>query len=97
MATSSSSSSPPPESPQTCNISSSDDSLEVNKELERMIEDVENMAVHLTWMSYDMVALRTNPEFIVSLQKLKDAVQRCKTTVLGEQQPETNECTNAVQ
>uniref|UniRef100_A0A3Q1IAF8 Synaptonemal complex central element protein 3 n=1 Tax=Anabas testudineus TaxID=64144 RepID=A0A3Q1IAF8_ANATE len=64
-----------------------DEMLELNKDLERMIEAVENMSVQLTWMAYDMVALRTSPALGVELE---EAYQRCRAAVCGdrEQEPE---------
>uniref|UniRef100_A0A3B3HJY0 Uncharacterized protein n=1 Tax=Oryzias latipes TaxID=8090 RepID=A0A3B3HJY0_ORYLA len=32
----------------------------------------------LTWMAYDMVALRTNPEEGASMRQLEEAYQRCR-------------------
>uniref|UniRef100_A0A3P9HEX7 Synaptonemal complex central element protein 3 n=1 Tax=Oryzias latipes TaxID=8090 RepID=A0A3P9HEX7_ORYLA len=52
--------------------------LELNKNLERMVEDTENMSAQLTWMAYDMVALRTNPEEGASMRQLEEAYQRCR-------------------
>ncbi|KAM3611960.1 uncharacterized protein V6R79_000028 [Siganus canaliculatus] len=79
-----------PELPQ----SSKDDVLELNRDLERMIENVENMSVQLTWMAYDMVALRTSPELGDSMRKLEEAYHRCKVAVYGdrEQELETGTC-----
>uniref|UniRef100_A0A673BNY6 Synaptonemal complex central element protein 3 n=1 Tax=Sphaeramia orbicularis TaxID=375764 RepID=A0A673BNY6_9TELE len=54
------------------------DMLELTNDLERMIEDVENLSVQLTWMTYDVVRLRISPELVESMQKLKDACDRCK-------------------
>ncbi|XP_039976728.1 synaptonemal complex central element protein 3 [Xiphias gladius] len=73
-------SSSPPERPQD----SKDDVLELNKDLERMTEGAENISVQLTWMAYDMVSLRTNPELGASLRKLEDAHHRCRVAVYGD-------------
>uniref|UniRef100_A0A3Q0SAH1 Synaptonemal complex central element protein 3 n=1 Tax=Amphilophus citrinellus TaxID=61819 RepID=A0A3Q0SAH1_AMPCI len=61
-----------------------DDMLELNKDLERMTEDVENMTVQLTWMAYDMVALRTGPELGASIRKLEEAYRNCRAAVCGD-------------
>ncbi|KAK7922562.1 hypothetical protein WMY93_009464 [Mugilogobius chulae] len=89
MATSSTSSSPP-ESPQTT-ANTSDDHLQLNKDLEGMIEELENISVQLTCLAYDMVAVRTNPELVMSVQKLRDAYQKCKATILGEKLANSSE------
>uniref|UniRef100_A0A3B4ZST8 Synaptonemal complex central element protein 3 n=1 Tax=Stegastes partitus TaxID=144197 RepID=A0A3B4ZST8_9TELE len=61
-----------------------DDLLELNKDLERMIEDAENTSVQLTWMAYDMVALQTSPELADAMLKLEEAYQRCTAAVWGD-------------
>uniref|UniRef100_A0A8P4GIN1 Synaptonemal complex central element protein 3 n=1 Tax=Dicentrarchus labrax TaxID=13489 RepID=A0A8P4GIN1_DICLA len=66
-----------PELPRNSN----DDELELNKDLERIIENVENISVQLTWMAYDMVALRTSPELGASMRKLEEAYRRCRAVV----------------
>lgn len=38
-------------------------------------------AVQLTWMSYDLVALRTSPALGASLHNLEEAYQRCRAAV----------------
>lgn len=40
--------------------------------------------VQLTWMAYDIVVMRTNPELVFSLQKLEDAYHRCRAAVCGD-------------
>ncbi|KAK9517807.1 hypothetical protein VZT92_023149 [Zoarces viviparus] len=62
--------------------------LELNKDLERIIEAVENVSVELTWMGYDMVALRTSPELGASMLKLKEAYNKCRAIICGDQEPE---------
>ncbi|XP_054648056.1 synaptonemal complex central element protein 3 [Dunckerocampus dactyliophorus] len=62
---------------------SAEDSLELNDFLERMTEDMENISVQLTWMAYDMVALRTNPQLWSSMQQLEEAHRQCSVAVKG--------------
>ncbi|XP_044220545.1 synaptonemal complex central element protein 3 [Thunnus albacares] len=83
-------SSSPAEPPQT----SDDDVLELNKDLERMIENIESISVQLTWMAYDMVALRTSPELGASMRRLEEAYHRCRVVVSGDrdQKPESDTC-----
>lgn len=47
-------------------------------------------AVQLTWMAYDMVVLRTNPDRGSSMHKLEEASRRCGAAVCGDrdQKPE---------
>lgn len=44
--------------------------------------------VQLTWMAYDMVVLRTNPELGASMRKLEEAYHRCRAAVSGDMEPE---------
>ncbi|XP_041846423.1 synaptonemal complex central element protein 3 [Melanotaenia boesemani] len=75
-----------PELPPTSNYNI----LDLNKDLESMIEDIENMSVQLTWMAYDLVTLRTSPELGASMLQLKEAYNRCRVAVYGDlkQKPE---------
>uniref|UniRef100_A0A3Q3A908 Synaptonemal complex central element protein 3 n=1 Tax=Kryptolebias marmoratus TaxID=37003 RepID=A0A3Q3A908_KRYMA len=57
--------------------STGDDMSELNKDLERMIESVENIAVQLTCMVYDMVTLRTGSEVGASMRRLEEAYRAC--------------------
>ncbi|XP_030224523.1 synaptonemal complex central element protein 3 [Gadus morhua] len=61
------------------------DMLELNKNSERMIEDVENISVQLTWMAYDMVVQRTSPEQGDMMLRLQDAYKRCKAFICREE------------
>ncbi|XP_029918414.1 synaptonemal complex central element protein 3 [Myripristis murdjan] len=81
-------------SPTELQQNSDEDMLELNKELERMIEDAENISVQLAWMAYDMVVLRVSPGLQDSMQKLQDAYLRCRLTVFGEhgQEQEMDRC-----
>ncbi|KAL3045144.1 hypothetical protein OYC64_013408 [Pagothenia borchgrevinki] len=75
-----------PELPQE----SINDALQVNKDLERVIEAVEDISLQLTWMGYDMVALRTSPELGTSMQKLEEAYNKCRAIICGDrQEPES--------
>ncbi|XP_068437292.1 synaptonemal complex central element protein 3 [Clinocottus analis] len=67
---------------------SRDDVLELNKDLESIIEAIENISVQLTWMSYDMVALRTGPELGTSMRNLSEAFHRCRAVICGDQDQE---------
>ncbi|KAM8732374.1 synaptonemal complex central element protein 3 isoform 1-T2 [Acanthopagrus schlegelii] len=71
---------------------SNNDVLELNKDLERMIEHVENISLQLTCMAYDMVALRTSPELGSSMRKLEDAYLQCRAAVCGDQELQMDDC-----
>ncbi|XP_047208929.1 synaptonemal complex central element protein 3 [Girardinichthys multiradiatus] len=66
---------------------SSTDMCELNKDLEKITEDVENISVQLTWMAYDMVTLRTGFEMDTCMRELEDACSRCRAAVFGEPEP----------
>uniref|UniRef100_A0A8D3ABC4 Uncharacterized protein n=1 Tax=Scophthalmus maximus TaxID=52904 RepID=A0A8D3ABC4_SCOMX len=68
-------SSSPPERPRDDAV----DMLELNKYLERMIEGLQ-----LTWMAYDLVALRTGPEPGLLMRKLAEAHRTCRAAVGAE-------------
>ncbi|XP_078507524.1 synaptonemal complex central element protein 3 isoform X1 [Lissotriton helveticus] len=54
---------------------------DLNKDLEKMLEDMEKISVQATWMAYDMVVMRTNPALTESMRKLENAFMKCKEEV----------------
>ncbi|XP_030253228.1 synaptonemal complex central element protein 3 [Sparus aurata] len=71
---------------------SNNDVWELIKDLERMIEHVENISLQLTCMAYDLVALRTSPELGVSMRNLEEAYHQCRAAVCGDQELEMDDC-----
>ncbi|KAM9470119.1 synaptonemal complex central element protein 3 [Clarias gariepinus] len=59
------------------------ETLELSKDLERMTEQMETISVNLTWMAYDMVVLRTDPELAKSLMRLENEFLQCKAVICG--------------
>uniref|UniRef100_A0A4W4E236 Zgc:194246 n=1 Tax=Electrophorus electricus TaxID=8005 RepID=A0A4W4E236_ELEEL len=59
------------------------ENLQLSKDLDRMTERVESIAVDLTWMAYDMVVLRTVPQLTKSLKRLEDEYLLCKSVISG--------------
>ncbi|KAM6215621.1 synaptonemal complex central element protein 3 [Rhynchocyon petersi] len=51
---------------------------DLNKDLEKLLEEMEKISVQATWMAYDMVVIRTNPMLAESMRKLEDAFLNCK-------------------
>ncbi|XP_036762685.1 synaptonemal complex central element protein 3 [Manis pentadactyla] len=49
-----------------------------NKDLEKLLEEMEKVSVQATWMAYDMVVMRTNPALAESVRRLEDAFLNCK-------------------
>ncbi|KAI5630008.1 synaptonemal complex central element protein 3 [Silurus asotus] len=73
------------------------ESLEISKDLERMTEQMENISVNVTWMAYDMVAMRTDPELAKSLKRLEDELVQCKAVISGSKDNPVDQCTAAIQ
>nr|XP_023996229.1 synaptonemal complex central element protein 3-like isoform X1 [Salvelinus alpinus] len=64
--------------------------MELNKGLERMIEDVEHLSVQLTWMANNMGMQWTSPDLGDSLRRLEEDFLRCRAVICsfpGEQEP----------
>ncbi|XP_023398083.2 synaptonemal complex central element protein 3 [Loxodonta africana] len=51
---------------------------DLNKDLEKLLEEMEKISVQATWMAYDMVVIRTNPTLADSMRRLEDAFLNCK-------------------
>ncbi|MEE6518129.1 hypothetical protein FKM82_028874 [Ascaphus truei] len=54
---------------------------DLNKDLEKMLEEMEKISVQATWMAYDLVVIRTNPALANSMKRLEDAFFKCKEEV----------------
>ncbi|KAK9407838.1 synaptonemal complex central element protein 3 [Crotalus adamanteus] len=51
---------------------------DLNRDLEKLLEDMEKLSVQATWMAYDMVVMRANPDLANSMRRLEDAFLTCK-------------------
>ncbi|KFP43687.1 Synaptonemal complex central element protein 3, partial [Chlamydotis macqueenii] len=51
---------------------------DLNSDLEKLLEEMEKLTVQATWMAYDMVVIRTNPDLASSMRRLEDAFLSCK-------------------
>ncbi|NXC13932.1 SYCE3 protein, partial [Corythaeola cristata] len=54
---------------------------DLNRDLEKLLEEMEKLTVQATWMAYDMVVIRTNPDLANSMGRLEDAFLSCKEEV----------------
>uniref|UniRef100_A0A8C8AB89 Synaptonemal complex central element protein 3 n=1 Tax=Otus sunia TaxID=257818 RepID=A0A8C8AB89_9STRI len=54
---------------------------DLNRDLEKLLEEMEKQTVQATWMAYDMVVTRTNPDLANSMRRLEDAFLSCKEEV----------------
>ncbi|KAM6383129.1 synaptonemal complex central element protein 3 isoform 2-T4 [Alca torda] len=54
---------------------------DLNRDLENLLEEMEKLTVQATWMAYDMVVIRTNPDLAISMRRLEDAFLSCKEEV----------------
>ncbi|XP_061105336.1 synaptonemal complex central element protein 3 [Conger conger] len=52
---------------------------DMSKEMEKMVDVMENVSVQFAWMAYDMVVLRSSPDVRESIRKLEDEFLQCKT------------------
>ncbi|XP_060742030.1 synaptonemal complex central element protein 3 [Tachysurus vachellii] len=57
------------------------ETFELGKDLDRMTEQMENISVNLTWMAYDMVVLRTDPQLSKSIKRLENEFVQCKAVI----------------
>ncbi|XP_071617877.1 synaptonemal complex central element protein 3 isoform X2 [Heliangelus exortis] len=51
---------------------------DLNRDLEKVLEEMEKLTVQATWMAYDMVVIRTNPHLADSMRRLEAAFLHCK-------------------
>uniref|UniRef100_A0A8V1A2M0 Synaptonemal complex central element protein 3 n=2 Tax=Gallus gallus TaxID=9031 RepID=A0A8V1A2M0_CHICK len=51
---------------------------DLNRDLEKLLEEIEKLTVQATWMAYDMVVMRTNPDLTNSMRRLEDAFLNCR-------------------
>nr|XP_033772689.1 synaptonemal complex central element protein 3-like [Geotrypetes seraphini] len=54
---------------------------DLNKDLEKMLEEMEKISVQATWMAYDMVVIWTNKALADSMRRLEEAFLKCKEEV----------------
>ncbi|NWU98697.1 SYCE3 protein, partial [Upupa epops] len=50
----------------------------LSNDLEKLLDETENLAVQATWMAYDMVVIRTNPDLANSMRCLENTFLSCK-------------------
>ncbi|NWT81807.1 SYCE3 protein, partial [Lanius ludovicianus] len=53
----------------------------LRKDMEELLEKMENLTVRATRMVYDSIAIRTNPDLTSTMQHLEDAFLRCKEQI----------------
>ncbi|XP_058252299.1 synaptonemal complex central element protein 3 [Hemibagrus wyckioides] len=73
------------------------ETFELGKDLERMTEQMENISVNLTWMAYDMVVVRTDPQLAKSLKRLENEFVQCKAVICGSGDNLVDQSTDANQ
>ncbi|NXX96796.1 SYCE3 protein, partial [Centropus bengalensis] len=49
-----------------------------NTDIEELLDEMEKLTVQATWMAYDMVVLRSNPDLVNSMKRLEDVFLSCK-------------------
>ncbi|KFQ27823.1 Synaptonemal complex central element protein 3, partial [Mesitornis unicolor] len=51
---------------------------DLNRDLEKLLEEMEKLTVQAAWMAYEMVVIRTNPDLANSMSHLEEAFLSCK-------------------
>ncbi|XP_010139624.1 PREDICTED: synaptonemal complex central element protein 3 [Buceros rhinoceros silvestris] len=54
---------------------------DLNGRLEKLLEEMEKLTVQATWMAYDMVVIRTDPDLANSMRRLENAFLSCREDV----------------
>ncbi|KFQ42038.1 Synaptonemal complex central element protein 3, partial [Nestor notabilis] len=54
---------------------------DLKKDLEKLLDEMEKLTVGATWMAFEMVVTRTNPDLANSMKCLEDAFLRCKEEI----------------
>ncbi|XP_063819795.1 synaptonemal complex central element protein 3 [Pseudophryne corroboree] len=54
---------------------------DLNKDLEVMLEQMEKISVKATWMAYDMVTTRGNPDLVEQMRRLEESFMQCKEEI----------------
>ncbi|NWI77073.1 SYCE3 protein, partial [Dryoscopus gambensis] len=50
----------------------------LKKDMEELLEKMEELTVRATWIVYDCIAMRTNPDLTNAMQHLEVTFLRCK-------------------
>ncbi|XP_063290258.1 synaptonemal complex central element protein 3 [Pelobates fuscus] len=53
----------------------------MNKDLEKMQEEMEKISAQAMWMTYDMVVIRTKPDLADSQKRLEETFLKCKEDI----------------
>ncbi|NXE36667.1 SYCE3 protein, partial [Ptilorrhoa leucosticta] len=53
----------------------------LKKDMEEILEKMEKLTVHATWMVYDYTAIQINPDLTNAMQHLEDVFLRCKEQI----------------
>ncbi|NWU31650.1 SYCE3 protein, partial [Dyaphorophyia castanea] len=56
------------------------------KGMEELLEKMEKLTVHATWIVYDCIAIRTNPDLTNAMQHLEVVFLRCKEEMEKQRQ-----------
>ncbi|NWX64003.1 SYCE3 protein, partial [Promerops cafer] len=48
------------------------------RDMEKLLEKMEKLTVHVAWMVYDCIAIQTNPDLLNAMQRLEDVFLMCK-------------------
>ncbi|NXO82070.1 SYCE3 protein, partial [Sitta europaea] len=48
------------------------------RDMEELLEKMEELTAHITWMAFDIITIQTSPDLHSALQHLEDAYLMCK-------------------
>ncbi|XP_075698541.1 synaptonemal complex central element protein 3 [Rhinoderma darwinii] len=54
---------------------------DLNKDLERMLEQMEKISVKATWMVYEMVMTRSDPAVVDQMKGLEESFLQCREEI----------------
>ncbi|KAM4034417.1 synaptonemal complex central element protein 3 [Anomaloglossus baeobatrachus] len=54
---------------------------DLNKDMERMLEQMEKISVKTTWMVYEMVMTHSDPAIVDQMRRLEESFLQCKEEI----------------
>ncbi|KAG9484922.1 synaptonemal complex central element protein 3-like [Eleutherodactylus coqui] len=54
---------------------------DLNKDLERMLEQMEKISVKTTWMVYEMIMTRSDPALVDQMRRLEESFSQCREEI----------------
>ncbi|NWS81201.1 SYCE3 protein, partial [Toxostoma redivivum] len=69
--------------PQEGNYDNSRNNVEENfeKDMKKILEEMERLTVRAAWTAYDCVSIQANPDLLSTMQDLEDAYLMCREKI----------------